>query len=162
MLKHAPHAPGVVLADEWDRPYGREQVSWGPGTCLQCLLTVCQAGNALAILLCSGGDTCILLNPPTNHPSFYSLCRRPTQHPGCAPPSSGLPSAAWITFTATATWSCACPRSSKLAVLPARLYCSTAPAHGTAIWCCACPRSSKLANASDCRAPLGCSAAEIA
>jgi glycine dehydrogenase len=26
ILKHAPHAPGVVLSDAWDRPYSREQV----------------------------------------------------------------------------------------------------------------------------------------
>ena len=28
VLKHAPHAPDVVLADKWDRPYGREQAAF--------------------------------------------------------------------------------------------------------------------------------------
>ena len=28
VLKHAPHAPEVVLADKWDRPYGREQAAY--------------------------------------------------------------------------------------------------------------------------------------
>lgn len=28
MLKHAPHAPDVVLSDSWDRPYGREQAAF--------------------------------------------------------------------------------------------------------------------------------------
>lgn len=26
VLKHAPHAPGIVMGDSWDRPYTREQV----------------------------------------------------------------------------------------------------------------------------------------
>lgn len=28
VLKHAPHAPSVVLADKWDRPYSREQAAF--------------------------------------------------------------------------------------------------------------------------------------
>lgn len=28
VLKHAPHAPGVVLADTWDRPYTRERAAF--------------------------------------------------------------------------------------------------------------------------------------
>jgi glycine dehydrogenase len=28
MLKHAPHAPCVVLADKWDRPYPRERAAY--------------------------------------------------------------------------------------------------------------------------------------
>ena len=29
VLKHAPHAPGIVLSDKWDRPYPREKVRSG-------------------------------------------------------------------------------------------------------------------------------------
>ena len=28
VLKHAPHCPDVVLADVWDRPYGREKAAF--------------------------------------------------------------------------------------------------------------------------------------
>lgn len=28
ILKHAPHAPDVVLADKWDRPYSRERAAF--------------------------------------------------------------------------------------------------------------------------------------
>lgn len=28
ILKHAPHAPGVVLADKWERPYSRERAAF--------------------------------------------------------------------------------------------------------------------------------------
>lgn len=28
ILKHAPHAPSVVLADTWDRPYTRERAAF--------------------------------------------------------------------------------------------------------------------------------------